>query len=85
MRPRRALNRLRQGQYANVRFADACRLVEALGWRKLRIAGSHRIYVHPDLPELINLQNVRGQAKPYQLRQVMRLVERYNLGLEEES
>jgi hypothetical protein len=35
------------------------------------------VFVHPDVRELINLQDVRGQAKPYQIRQFLRLVERY--------
>jgi len=35
--------------------------------------------------EIINVQNVKGQAKPYQIRQFLRLVERYNILLEEES
>jgi hypothetical protein len=35
------------------------------------------------IPELLNLQNVHGQAKPYQIRQFQRLVERHNLILEE--
>jgi hypothetical protein len=46
--------------------------------------GSHHIYVHVDIPELVNLQNVNGQAKPYQVRQLLRLIERYNLQMEEE-
>ena len=28
---------------------------------------------------MINLQNVKGQAKPYQIQQFLRLVERYNI------
>ena len=31
---------------------------------------------------LLNLQDVNGQAKPYQVRQLLKLVERYNLKLE---
>jgi len=31
----------------------------------------------------LNLQEVKGEAKPYQIRQLLRLVERYNLELEE--
>jgi hypothetical protein len=31
------------------------------------------------MPELINLQNVHGQVKPYQIKQFLALVERYNL------
>jgi hypothetical protein len=34
---------------------------------------------------LLNLQNVKGEAKPYQIRQFLRLVERYNLSLREDS
>jgi hypothetical protein len=32
---------------------------------------------------LVNLQNVNGQAKPYQIRQLLRLIERYNLQMED--
>jgi hypothetical protein len=42
----------------------------------------HHIFSHPGVPELVNLQEVRGEAKPYQVRQFLRLVERYNLLLE---
>ena len=41
--------------------------------------------MHPTIPELVNLQDVGGQAKPYQIRQVLRLIERYNLKLEDAS
>jgi len=37
----------------------------------------------PDVAELVNLQDVKGEAKPYQIRQFLRLVEKYNLRLEE--
>ncbi len=69
---------------ANARFADVRQLAEAFGFQLSRVAGSHHIFVHPDIAELLNLQEVRGQAKPYQVRQLLRLVERYNLTLEEE-
>jgi hypothetical protein len=36
--------------------------------------------VHDAFPELLNLQS--GHAKPYQIRQLLRLVERCNLALE---
>ncbi|MFN8095552.1 MAG: type II toxin-antitoxin system HicA family toxin [Vicinamibacteria bacterium] len=65
----------------NLRFADLCRLAEAFGFRLSRVRGSHHIYSHPSVPELINLQSVNGKAKPYQVRQLLDLVERYNLGL----
>lgn len=43
------------------------------------------LFAHPDVPELVNLQEVDGEAKPYQIRQFLRLVERYALTLEEQS
>ncbi len=45
---------------------------------------SQHTFVHPTVPDRINLQDVGGQAKPYQIRQLMRLVERYDLTLEDE-
>lgn len=69
---------------ANVRFADLVGLVEAFGFHLARVNGSHHIFVHPDVPELVNLQNVKGKAKPYQIRQFLKLIEKYNLQLEDE-
>ena len=60
------------------------RLVEAFGFELRRTSGSHHVFVHPDVRELINFQNARGQAKPYQIRQFLRLVERYALTMEDE-
>ncbi len=68
----------------NVRFGALLTLVEAFGFRLARISGSHHIFTHPDIPEALNLQDVRGQAKPYQIRQFLKLVERYDLRLEDD-
>jgi predicted RNA binding protein YcfA (HicA-like mRNA interferase family) len=84
MDSRRLLARLARGAVANVSFSDMKRLVEAFGFELRRTSGSHHIFSHPDVPELLNLQEVRGEAKPYQIRQLLRLVERYALELEEE-
>ena len=35
--------------------------------------------------ELVNLQNVNGQIKPYQVRQLLQLIERYNLQMEDKA
>ena len=69
----------------NLRFRDITRLVESLGFRLVRVNGSHHIFTHPGMPELVNLQDVDGKAKPYQARQVLKLVDRYNLTLGGES
>jgi hypothetical protein len=82
--PRRLLARIARGDVANVSFADLRRLVEAFGFELRRTSGSHHVFVHPEVPELLNLQEVGGQAKPYQVRQFLRLVERYALRMEDQ-
>jgi predicted RNA binding protein YcfA (HicA-like mRNA interferase family) len=82
--PKRLLVRIARGDLANVSFSDMQRLVEAFGFELRRTSGSHHVFVHPEVRELINLQNVRGQAKPYQIRQFLRLVERYALTMEDD-
>lgn len=84
MNRRRLLRRLSQGALHNVRFTDILDLVQGFGFRLLRVSGSHHIFSHPDISELVNLQDVRGEAKSYQIRQFLRLIEHYNLQLEDE-
>jgi len=43
------------------------------------------ILTHPGIPELLNLQEVKGEVKPYQVRQLLRLIERYDLHLGEDE
>ena len=59
-------------------------VVESFGFRLIRINGSHHIFQHPDISEQINLQNHKGKSKPYQISQFLRLVEIYNLSLEDQ-
>jgi predicted RNA binding protein YcfA (HicA-like mRNA interferase family) len=82
MNKRKLLKKILTGS-RNVKFNQMVILVEAFGFRLSRTSGSHHIFIHPNVKELVNLQNVKGQAKPYQVRQFLKLVERYNLELEE--
>jgi HicA toxin of bacterial toxin-antitoxin, len=82
MKPRDVLRKALAGS-KNIRFNDVVGLATAFGFRESRVRGSHHIFIHPQVPELLNLQSVRGQAKPYQVRQLLRLVERHNLALRE--
>lgn len=66
---------------ANLRFEEICALAKGFGFRLSRISGSHHIFTHPAVRELLNLQDVAGKAKPYQVRQLLDLVERYNLSI----
>ena len=81
MKKRKLLQKLLASP-TNARFADVCRLVEGFGFVLARVSGRHHIFVHPDADELVNLQEVGGEAKPYQVRQFLKLVERHNLTLE---
>ena len=85
MNRRKLLERLRQGHLQNVPFEDFVALVKAFGFRDLRTRGSHHAFGRKDIPEILNLQPRGGEAKPYQIRQFLRLVESYNLSLEIES
>jgi len=81
MKPRKVLEKILDGS-RNVRFTNMCRLVEAFGFSLQRVSGSHHIFANPKVPELVNLQEIGGHAKPYQIRQFLKLVEEYNLALE---
>jgi hypothetical protein len=68
---------------AALKFREVSRLAEAYGYRLNRISGSHHIYEHPRATRPLNFQNVRGMAKAYQVRQLLRDVEEFNLTFEE--
>lgn len=84
MKPAKVLQKIIAGS-RDIRFDEMCRLAEAFGYRLSRVNGSHHIFVHPDVPELLNLQEVGGKAKPYQIRQFLKQVEQYNLTLEDDG
>ena len=62
-------------------FSQFLTLIKALGFVHDRTSGSHLIFVHPDaLVPLVNVQPSKdGMAKPYQVRQVLDLVDTYGL------
>jgi len=83
---RRLLARLQQGAFNNVSFTDAERLALDLGFWLDRIRGSHHIYRHRLLnpSERLNFQPQGGDAKDWQLKQLLYYVQQYNLTLGEE-
>lgn len=64
-----------------VRFDDLVALVLSVGFTAVRQGGSHAIYQHPEHPaELLNLQSTKdGAAKPYQVEQVLTVIDRRKL------
>ena len=50
----------------NVRFEEFITLIEAFGFVLERVSGSHHIFSHPEIAQIISIQSHQnGQAKPY--------------------
>lgn len=84
MRKEKLLEKIYRGS-KNVRFSEAMKFAELFGFHLDRINGSHHIFIHPDIPEMINLQNFKGKAKLYQIKQIIDIIERYNLQVEDKK
>jgi len=59
-----------------VRFDDACKAAELLGFVHKGGKGSHRAFARPGEPELLNFQNRAGFIPPYQAHQLVAMIER---------
>jgi hypothetical protein len=57
----------------------------SIGFSLSRISGSHHIFTHPDIAEIVNLQNKKGKAIGYQVQQFLTLVEQYSLTMESDE
>jgi hypothetical protein len=69
---------LRGESNANIRFDELCHLLQAKGFR-MRVSGSHHIFTLTGVMERINLQQEGSKAKPYQVRQVRKILANYKL------
>ncbi len=82
MRERKTFRRvLRATSGANIPFGDLCGLLRRLGFAE-RTRGSHHVFFKEGVYELIVLQREGGQAKPYQVRQVRRIILTYRLEID---
>jgi hypothetical protein len=68
------LKRARQAP-KGVRFKELCALAECYGFVFARHEGSHHVYKHPTFRRIMDFQNDNGQAKPYQVRQLLEAIE----------
>jgi len=63
---------------ADVRFDDACKVAGWLGYVPGNAGGgSHVAYARPGDPEGLNFQDRSGMIKPYQARQLIRAIDKY--------
>ncbi len=81
MKPQKILMKILSGS-KNIKYTEFVHLIEGFGFYLSRTKGSHNIFVHPDVDEFVNIQNVNGEAKPYQIKQFLEIVEEYGLQLE---
>jgi predicted RNA binding protein YcfA (HicA-like mRNA interferase family) len=78
------LKRLMSGQAdTDTDFDDLCSLLKWLGFQ-VRVRGDHHIFTKDGIAEIINLQPVNAKAKPYQVRQVRKVLRAYRLDKERE-
>ena len=63
---------------ANLRFEDLCHFLLTKGFR-MRISGSHHIFTRTGVRERINIQRDGQHAKPYQIREIRRILARHEL------
>ena len=77
----KALQRLLSGAAdQTIRYDELCGLLARLGFSERQRGGSHRIFSHDGVAEILNLQpRPDGTAKPYQVRQVREIILRYRL------
>jgi predicted RNA binding protein YcfA (HicA-like mRNA interferase family) len=68
----------------NISFAELRNLLLRLDFEE-RIKGSHHIFTREDIEEIINIQAKGGKAKPYQVKQVRNLIQKYKLNINEDE
>lgn len=85
MNPEKILAQARNNP-RDVRFSDFVKLVEAFGFVPRRQSGSHRMFSHPGLPTLVNIQpRPDGKVRHYQVRDFLDDVDRLGLNLEDRA
>jgi len=69
-----------------VAFADLCKVCDHFFGKSRQPGSSHRIYRMPWAGDpRVNIQNAKGKAKPYQVRQVLLAIDRLEKSDDEES
>ena len=66
-------------QPGSLQFSDLHALLSLLGFELDRRKGSHCVYVHAKVDRPVVVQSHGGKAKPYQVRQILSLVEESKL------
>ncbi len=68
----------------DIRFKELCRVCDAYFGKSRQSGGSHRVYRTPWPGDpRVNIQDSKGRAKAYQVRQVLKAIDR--LEVEDDS
>ena len=80
MTRRRKLIEKARNNPTGIRFEELCLLTEQMGFRRRGGKGSHVVYEKDGVEEILTFQNRKGMAKPYQVKQMLAVIEKYRLG-----
>ncbi len=66
-----------QRNVQGIRFRDLCRVCDHFFGQPRQAGSSHRVYKMPwEGDPRVNIQNAKGMAKAYQVRQALKAIER---------
>lgn len=63
----------------NIRFEQIIEIAKTFGFRLKGGKGSHRVFSREGIREIVNFQNVKGKVKPYQIKQFLKIIDKYGL------
>ncbi len=64
---------------AGIRFRELCLLAEHVGFTRRGGKGSHVVYEKVGVDEILTFQDRKRMAKPYQVKQLLAVIEKYRL------
>jgi predicted RNA binding protein YcfA (HicA-like mRNA interferase family) len=83
VKPAKLLPQLLRSSDRSVAFRDFVALIEALGFVRVRTKGSHQSYRHNACPKILVIQPKGNDAKRYQVRELLELIEEHGLHMME--
>lgn len=81
-RPHKIYEKLLSGTQI-IRFTDFQRVLLHFGFEHMRTRGSHHIYCHTMVDRPLSIQPVKGEAKSYQIKQFVGIIEEFGLKMED--
>ena len=83
VKPAKLYGQLLQSTSRSVTFRDFVALIEAFGFEEARSRRSHRCFAHADCTKLLVVQPKGTDAKRYQVRELLDMIEEFGLTLKD--